>query len=490
VKDYPVSSTPQTWVGRVAGQDGIIRLRVPTTSDSVSFDLPGQLRFNQRLDPVIPLDVKAFNGSIGEYTDGEFSIVVTMCTGNDVGGDFAFYVDVEHDAAVPLYPIASDRMLSEQGEELIFGEDGGLVLSVDDCEAHLHLSSSVMEEKVSFAVSGSDAVLAGTLLRPPSDGPHPGVVVVHGSGMHQRDYYRLFAHAMVRSGTAVLIYDREGFAESTGTAQPNLHRNAEGVEAALDFMAARDDVAAVGLWGVSNGMWTVPLVAARRPDVAFVAGIGSPGVTMVESETARRRIALRQGGVSEQGAELAAQIWQIVLNAGALGKAEPKKVQQLDGLLKKLRSDPSVKNFAEPDYAVASPRLSPMPPSGSGADLLKLFGDGRDPDGLYDPAGSYQEISCPVLLQYGGEDVNVPANISAERIRKALNDGGNDNVTITVRDGVGHMLDVVPGEVDGMTYEQASYFLHGFRFVPGAIPELQNWLKATVAAASELVLRR
>ncbi len=39
------------------------------------------------------------------------------------------------------------------------------------------------------------------------------------------------------------------------------------------------DPARIGLAGFSSGMWAAPIIAARR-SAAFIAGIGSPGVSM------------------------------------------------------------------------------------------------------------------------------------------------------------------------------------------------------------------
>ena len=71
------------------------------------------------------------------------------------------------------------------------------------------------------------------------------------------------------------------------------------------------DPSRVGLAGFSNGMWSVPMVAARRP-TAFVVGAGSPGVSMAESEVHRRTKVLRDVGVGEP-----------TLAAVARGVAEP-----------------------------------------------------------------------------------------------------------------------------------------------------------------------
>ncbi|MGH8878170.1 MAG: alpha/beta hydrolase family protein [Stackebrandtia sp.] len=466
------------WVALLPGQDGLIRVHLPADAKQATFDLPARMQFGRELHAVRPFDPEAWRARVGEYSDGDIRIVLTMNSDPNLGEPYPFYVDLDHDAVVPLTPIAEDRLLSEQGEELTFTAEGDLRIAIEGAEAILHRAKEPVEEDVSFLVSGEATVLSGTLLRPAGGAAVPGVVVAHGSGFHQRDFYRMYAHAVARAGMAALIFDRQGHGSSTGEQTGGLQDNAAGIEAAIDFLRGREDVSDVGLWGISNGMWTVPLVTARRPDVAFIAGVSAPGVTAAESEVHRRTNALRQGGVADEAVELAGKIWRILFEIDVNGKSTAAQVKKLEPLLKKLRANKSVKDFTVPDYAVATPALSPLPPKGSAAQLAEEFAGDPDPSFGYDPVNGYREISCPVLLQYGTDDVNVPAAESQKRIRDALTEGGNEDFTITAYSGAGHMLERVPADVEGMTYEQASYRLHGFRFASGAINELITWLKA------------
>jgi len=56
--------------------------------------------------------------------------------------------------------------------------------------------------EVDVRIPSGSVVLAGTLLLPPTPGPHPGVVIVHGSGSQTRDAYRAIASAFARRGIA------------------------------------------------------------------------------------------------------------------------------------------------------------------------------------------------------------------------------------------------------------------------------------------------
>lgn len=468
-------SNTQTWVGRFPGHDGLIRIKVSGNATDTTFDIPNKMTFSNPLQREVSLSHKSFSSRIGEYTDGDITLVITMASEDSANEPFAFYADLDHDAIVRLYAIADNKLLSEQGEQLHFTEDGDLILSVDDCQATLKAAPQLVEEEVSFLVSGSATVLSGTLLRPDTSKLVPAVVLAHGSTFNQRDFYRIFAHSLTRAGLAVLIYDREGYAASTGSQQTSLQSNAAGIEAALDFLNNQEGISQVGLWGISNGMWTVPLVAARRPDVAFVAGVSAPGVTMIEAELHRRVTALQAGGVSDDACEKARQAWQILWEGDRCGRIDDKQHKQLDTLLTFLKSDESVASFAGSENAAAAPGLSPLPPLGPTAQVVADHTGAANSEISYDPINSYREINCPILLQYGEKDGNIPAQISAERIGEALREAGNNAVTITSYDDAGHLLERIPEHLNGLGYEQAVHQLHGFRFASGAVGELVSW---------------
>jgi predicted nucleic acid-binding Zn ribbon protein len=58
--------------------------------------------------------------------------------------------------------------------------------------------------------------LSGTIVLPASEDPHPGVVIVHGSGPLTRRVPRYMAELFAHRGIAALVYDKRGTGESTG----------------------------------------------------------------------------------------------------------------------------------------------------------------------------------------------------------------------------------------------------------------------------------
>jgi pimeloyl-ACP methyl ester carboxylesterase len=284
---------------------------------------------------------------------------------------------------------------------------------------------------------------------------------------------------LVRANVAALIYDKPGFGESAGSHGATIFSQAEAVEAALDYLRARSDILGVGLWGFSNGMWAVPMVAARRAEVAFVAGVGSPGVTMAASESHRRTGVLRNAGVPREVVETVGVAWRLIFTALGEGRLDESKTQNLNQLLRGLAAEPALARVPLPGYARVNPVLSPIPPPTVNAVLAYLNGT-PDPELDYDPAADYQRIHCPVFLQYGANDLNVPVPESENRIRDALETAGNRHVTIRIYPDAGHMLNVVPpttrNAADNLSAEEAEYLMLDFRFTAGALEELQSWM--------------
>ncbi len=362
-----------------------------------------------------------------------------------------------------LYPIDDTHVRREDGT----------LLDLDD----LTRSSRYAEEEVAFDVGG--VPLAGTLITPATPGPHPAAVFVHGAAGGQRDFNRLFAQPFLDAGVGVLIYDKAGHGLSGGD-EPTIFDQADAASAALDVLGTHPDVDAerTGLAGFSNGMWAVPMVAARRPDVAFVVGIGSPGVSMAQSEVHRRTKILRDSGVGEQTVAAVARAWRAAFAIAAAGAdaTDDTMVAELEHALADVVGAPDLALYVPPGYVLENPMLSPIPPLLPAGELVGMLAGEPDPELAHDPVQDYREVSCPVFLQYGAEDTSVPVESSVQRITQALGDGGA--AAIRVYPGLEHLLNVVPDGVPERDREAAMYSFRDLRFGPGVRHDLTEWLLA------------
>lgn len=135
--------------------------------------------------------------------------------------------------------------------------------------------------------SGCEA-LAGTLYQPPAGGPHPTMVFLHGSGEARRLGFggAWITTPLVGAGIAVMTHDKRGVGESEGRCCPGDDGDLEALArdglAAIDALGARGDVGPIGLLGVSQGGWVIPIIADRAPAVGFSVVFSGTAVSFGE----------------------------------------------------------------------------------------------------------------------------------------------------------------------------------------------------------------
>lgn len=406
------------------------------------------------------------------------------------GEPMLFYC--EDDRIVRLYPDVSGSLISEAAEafKLTAGRGGICAVQIlgpgeQSPQVPVARLPGWAEEEVT--VCGPAGVLAGTLMKPPGAGPYPAIVLVHGAAGGLRDVYRAFGEHFVQAGMAALVYDKRGHGGSAGGAGPTFAEKSLDAEAWVDYLQARPDIRPdrVGVWGFSNGSWVAPLVAARRPDVAFLAVIGAAGTTVIETEIHRRVFDLREQGVPEEQIEQVAELWRLVYALLVARQPGPQHADRFDRLSAAVRGSGELASITIQDYVVEEPFLGPLPPWRSYQEIVDdLPNYPAEPDEwTCDPADSYQAITVPVLFLAGDSDSNLPGLHGARRAAKALSHAGNHHATVLVFPNTGHLMNLVdPGTGAGMTSEEAGYRFHHFRFAGGFRDIVRSWA-ATQASA-------
>jgi dienelactone hydrolase len=150
--------------------------------------------------------------------------------------------------------------------------------------------------------------IAGTLLIPPGEGPHPAFVWVHGSGPVTRGSADLWPYAFADLGYAVLTVDKRGVGRSGGSYTlpdgsrdnpAHMERRARDVRAALAALRARPDVDGerIGLVGVSQAGWVIPLAAEAGGVAAAI--VLSGGLTPVSVEGVFSAVAGEDGSSAD-----------------------------------------------------------------------------------------------------------------------------------------------------------------------------------------------
>lgn len=142
------------------------------------------------------------------------------------------------------------------------------------------------------SVDTDGATLVGDIFMPAQIPPGgvPGVAMVHGSGTMPRQMSRWLVGPLNAMGVAVLAYDKRGVGESTGTyanvgtadSIQSLGQLAADASRMARALAAHRgvDPRRVGLAGVSQAGWIMPLAATRDPGLSFLIVISGPAVSV------------------------------------------------------------------------------------------------------------------------------------------------------------------------------------------------------------------
>ena len=141
-------------------------------------------------------------------------------------------------------------------------------------------------EEITFRSSGFE--LSGVLVKPAEEGLFPAVVVLHGSGAESLGgpSYKAAANTLVRSGFAVLLYDKRGVGNSAGDFDTALYSDfVEDAISAVRYLRNRDDIDAdrIGLFGNSESGWFTPEIAYRSGNIAFIFNRVGPPLPWIDT---------------------------------------------------------------------------------------------------------------------------------------------------------------------------------------------------------------
>ena len=309
-------------------------------------------------------------------------------------------------------------------------------------------------EEVSFSNRG--ARLAGALLVPRGSGPHPAVVLLHGSGPQNRNGTLPFARFLLRHGIAILTFDKRGVGASQGDwRRASFETLAEDALAAVALLKTRRDIDAkrIGLFGVSQGGWIGPLAASRSRDVALVVSVSGPGVTPAEQTLDLSEAELRMSGVPDAEVQEALGLMRLAFRYGQTGAGWDEYAAAL------ARS-------RDRSWLPYMPLLSTDPKDIQWEQQRLFFG--------YDPAAALAALRCPVLAIFGGKDSGIPVEKNRNRWQEALTLGGHRKHTLVVIPGADHMMFEAK---TGSLFELPSLD----RFAPEYRPLLIDWLRDRLA---------
>jgi len=295
-------------------------------------------------------------------------------------------------------------------------------------------------EDISFENKKAGISLAGTLTLPKKEGVFPVVILISGSGPQNRDEellghkpFLVISDYLTKNGIAVLRYDDRGVASSKGNFETATSLDfAIDVESAIAFLKTRKEInkKQIGLIGHSEGGIIAPMVASKSTDVAFIVLLAGTGIQGDQLLLLQQKLIGKASGISDddlqKNEETNRKAFDIVNNSSS---TEQLKIDLTSYIKQTLKDNPTT-----------------VKPAGmSDDDYIKLQVDQITSPWMqyfikYNPALALEKVNCPVLAINGDKDLQVPSKINLEAIKKALEKGGNKNITTKELPNLNHLF--------------------------------------------------
>ena len=311
-------------------------------------------------------------------------------------------------------------------------------------------------EEVTFTNDG--ITFAGTLTVPNSGNNFPAVVLIAGSGPHDRNEevfnhkpFLVLADALSRNGFAVLRYDERGVGATVG-GDPLAPTEplATDAMAALRYLKSRPEVDATraGLMGHSEGGMIAIMNAAQHPDeVPFIVSLAGTGVDGVELGMQQFKLLHKAMGTEPDSADLR-------FNEEALRIIAAEK------------DSVALRNKMRAFYQ-------------SHPEQLKDVGDKMTIDQLvdmalitscviqYDPTENLKRVKCPMLAINGMLDAQVACEENLEAIKRLV-----PHATVKPYEGLNHFFQTCSGWVGSTQYAVIRETM-----APQVLDDIVKWLQ-------------
>lgn len=293
-----------------------------------------------------------------------------------------------------------------------------------------------------FAVAG----LGGTLALPRGAGPFPAVVLVHGSGPHDRDEtigpnrpFLDLARGLAAHGIAVLRYEKRSKARPGDFAGNDYTVDLETVDDAVAAVAALRadpaiDAARVFVAGHSLGAMMAPRIAQRAPALAGLVLLAAPARSLVD--------------------------------------VVPQQVRYLAGLDGVVSGDEQAQ-IATIDAQVVATRALRAGVEPTGALLLGLPASYWLDLADYDPIALFATLPQRALVMQGSRDYQVTPADDFARWQAAF--GADPRVRLVLREGLNHLF------IAGNGQSGPAEYLAAGKVDAAVIDDIARWITAEPA---------
>lgn len=338
------------------------------------------------------------------------------------------------------------------------------------------LASSFVSKKVIFF---NDKIkLAGTLTLPDTVGKFPAIVLLTGSGAQNRDenifgfkIFKIIADNLTNNGYAVLRFDDRGIGgSSTGETIATTADYAEDALSAIQFLKTQKniDTKKIGLLGHSEGGLASIIAGSASDDVSFIILMAGPSVNGGDLVLCQMKTLLKSQGISkgiiDKKIKLEKRIISTIQNNKNLNNL---KDNLFNAALDEVKLLPEkIRKNIKSDSAYAEQITESQLHSLSNPWIKFFF--------TYDPTNAIESLNCPILILFGGKDMQVPVKLNKKPFETALKNADNHNYKIVIFPNANHLFQSAKS---GLPEE---YKTLNKKFVPDFILTIVNWLNEKV----------
>lgn len=282
--------------------------------------------------------------------------------------------------------------------------------------------------EVSFLNQKDKIKLAGTISLPKADKKVPAVLLIQGSGPHNRDEellgfkpFETLATHLAQKGIAVLRVDRRGCGKSEGEYLGlDVNHYVEDALYGINFLKsyAAIDTNKIGLIGHSLGGLIAPLAAGQTNDIAFIISCAGPGIWGRDILYSQDSLYAKLSGVKPE---------------------DFKKIKSLCDRRYELIMKENISEEERNEFSRIYTRLSwyvtddlrrmffPFPAN----QAYSFFSTPQFKKTMQiDPVLAWKNVKCPVLAVNGSNDFQTAADLNLKGIKKGLSEGGNTHYEI------------------------------------------------------------
>lgn len=293
--------------------------------------------------------------------------------------------------------------------------------------------------------------LFGTLVKPNSPSKdYPVIIFIHGSGnqTRSRSAYRSLAYFFASRGIAGLVFDRQGQGKSTGDKRRLLKMTslADDVLAWVKYLKEHN-FKMIGLHGLSQGGWVVPIVVSLSDKVSFAIIDSAAGISVEEQNLYLSENLLQtKYSVSGENLKSVMKLLKEISEFNMFGKGDKNLIE---AKMQRFRNESWFDNFF------------------SKTGELTIYDSHLKEASMFNPISYWEKVRIPVYGVWGAEDSVVPPTKSRNLIEKALKKAGNKNYTFKVIPNAEHAMILKQQKDEAWDWN---------RFAPFTLDQMADWV--------------